>query len=520
MSDVKVLSIARLGVLGNERHLKWFLIGTIILIMGVHLLSLTSYPQAFIDEGWLANTSWSWLKTGVVFDKIHAGPLDQFGYEWVTDNFLAQLPYTLVYQILGVGLFQTRLVAWLFGVVLLFTTIQVGRHLYSLNTGLLAALLLSLSPPFLESSRIRQDIVLAAMIMTSFWLALYGLKNEKLWAHFLAGLIVGLGFDVQQSAIIFIPPLAAIYLVAYGKRVFVKPATWIVGIGGALGLAYYVITHILPNYAVYSKLMSFYFVSDADARIPLTNPDILVDSVIREISRYRFRSSPFDLAMIILGGVFLFKRRSKSDVLLLTFTIGAYLSFALLSSNKTPLYAINLYPFFMLVVAAGLIDAVSGWPIKNLARVTSILLIVFAGYRVYQTAARLYDGRDYDYYAITKPLRDLIPSDKRVMGMPTWWFGFTEYDYSSSLNITYYRFFNDYNVSQALETLRPDYLIVDDAQRAVLVDDEQVLPQGMNVYRVSRTEFETFLNTHTELVWESSTPWNNNLQLYRVNWDD
>ncbi len=520
MMDFSTLFADRQLPSRDSNRLKWFLIGFIVVVVCIHLLSLTIYPQVFIDEGWFANTSWSWLKTGIVFDTIHTGPLDQFGDPWVTDNFLAQLPYMLMYRITGVGLFQTRLVSWAFGVVLLVATAQVGKRLYSLNTGLVAALLLSLSLPFLDSSRIRQDIVLATMIMSSFWLSMYGFETERLWAHFLAGLILGLGFDVQQSSIVFIPPLAALYLFHYRARILFKRGTWAVGVGGALGLGYYVVSHVLPNSEVYSKLMSFYFVSDADSRVPLTNPDILLESAIREVARYRFRSNLFDLGMIIVGGLFLLLRRRKSDFVLLTFTGSAFVSFILLSSNKTTLYAINLYPFFMLVVAAGFVAALHRWQGKNLARVIGAALVVFTVYCASQVSSLIYSNRDYDYYAITDQMRDVIPADKRVLGMPTWWLGFVEYDYRSSLSVPYYRFFNDYDVNQAMEALRPDYIIVDDAQGAVLADEGQTLPQGMNVYRVPREEFVTFLETRTELVLDVLNLRNNHVQVYKVNWDE
>ncbi len=496
------------------------LVGLLVVVLVGHFLSLTIYPTVFIDEGWLANTSWSWLKTGVPFDLIHSGALDQFGYAWLTDNFIGQAPYALAYQLIGLGLFQTRLVSWLFSIVLIVATIQVGRRLFDLNTGLLAALLLTLSMPYLQSSRQRQDVILAAMIMVSFWLALYALDSEKVWAHFLSGLVLGLGFDVYQTSIIFIPALGALYLLHYKKRLLFAQGTWLVGIGGAIGLGYYAATHMLPNYEVYSKLMSFYFVSGADARIPLTNPDIIVESAVRELSRYRFRENPIDLVMIAVGTLALLYRRSKSDHWLLTYTAVAFASFILLSSSKTPLYAIDLYPFFMLIVAAGAAALIQMAQRPVVARIGLIAIVAFVGFGLVQTAARIYSQRDYNYYAITDRIREVIPQGERILGMPTWWLGLSDYDYISSLNIAYYRFFNQMNVQQALAQIHPDYIIVDDAQRAVLVDPGQSLVQGMNVYAVSRQEFDAVLESQAELVLEFTDPWQGTFQVYHLTWPE
>ncbi len=528
----------------NSRQVTWLLSSLLIVILSVHLFTLTIYPMVFIDEGWFANTSWSWLQTGVPFDLIHSGPLDQFGDGWLTDNFLGQAPYALAYALFGVGLGQTRLVTWLFGLILIFATIQVGRRCYHLNVGLLAGVLLALSTPFLFASRQRQDVMLAALIMFSFWLALYALEKDKIWAHFLSGLILGLGFDVQQTSIVFIPALAVLYMTHYGKRFVLARGVWIVAIGGAIGLAYYYATHMLPNPAVYNKLMTFYFAPGADSQVPLLHPELIPESIVREFARYRFREDWFALLMIALTGLFLLFRRTIADRRLLIYTGAAFVSFILLSGNKTTLYGINLYPFFMLIAAAGFVGAIqafsnppepaeaSGFESsllatlrqgnrgKAIAGLTGLLLITLIGVNLLRTGSRIYNNRDYDYSAITNRIRDVIPLDKRVMGMPTWWFGFTDYDFRSALNVPYYEFFNDYDVRQAMDAIRPDYIIVDDTQRAVLVDGERTLPQGMNVYSVSNQEFQEVLETQGELVLEFTTSWHGVFEIYRLNWSD
>jgi len=543
--DIQNISESRFTRLVNSRQTAWVLGGLLLVILIGHLLTLMIYPLVFIDEGWLANTSWSWLQTGVPFDLIHTGPLDQFGYPWLTDNFLGQLPYTIAYALFGVGLGQTRFVTFLFSLVLIFATIQVGRRSYNLNVGLLAGVLLALSTPYLFASRQRQDIMLAAMIMISFWLALYALEKDKIWAHFLAGLILGIGFDVQQTSIVFIPALAVLYITHYGKRFLFARGVWIVGIGGAIGLVYYAATHMLPNLEVYNKLMTFYFAPGADSQVPLTHPSLIPESIIREFARYRFRENVFDLFVIALTGLFLLFRRTAADRRLLIYTGVGFISFSLLSGNKTTLYGINLYSFFMLIAAAGFVGMIQSFASAPslkagvesrglfpsvmaklsqgnrgtwLAGLAGLLLVTFIGVSLLQTVIRVYNSREYDYYAITNRIREVIPPDKRVLGMPTWWFGFTEYDYRSGLNVPYYEFFNGYNVRQAIDAIRPDYIIVDDTQQVILVDEGQELPQGMNVYSVSRADFQEVLETQGEKVLEFTTTWHGSFEIYRLDW--
>jgi hypothetical protein len=190
------------------------------------------------------------------------------------------------------------------------------------------------------------------MVMLALWLALWAFRHERAWwAHLLAGFLIGVGMDVHQSAFMFTPALAALYLGQYGRKLLVRRGTWLAGIGGAAGVGIWVAIHILPSPETYSTLMQFYFSGGADAEMPIANPATLVESAVREFGRYGFRQNPLDLALIAAGGALLLWRRSVADRLLLAFTGAAFVSFVLFSGNKTNLYAIHLYPLFMLIVA-------------------------------------------------------------------------------------------------------------------------------------------------------------------------
>ena len=485
-----------------------------------HLATLTQHPRVFIDESWLANSSWMWLTTGVNYDSMHHEVFRQFGYEWILRFFLGQAPYALSYSLFGLGLFQTRLVAWVFGGVLLFLTAAAGRRLYDLNTGLLAALLLALSLPFLQASRFRQDIILTAVVMLALWLALWAFRRERAWwAHLLAGFLVGVGMDVHQSAFMFAPALAALYLAHYGRKLLVRRGTWLAGVGGAVGVGVWAAVHILPNPETYSTLMAFYFSGGADAEMPIVNPATLFESAVREFGRYGFRQNPLDLALIAAGGALLLGRRLAADRLLLTFAGAAFVSFILFNGNKTNLYAIHLYPLFMLIVAQLFVTVFRRFSSARTRQAAVALVaasfVVYSGLRVV-SAVRSTAG--YDYYAVTNQLRSAIPSDARVMAMPLWWLGLADYDFSSSLNLAYYRFYNGYNTAEALAIIRPDYVVLDEVQSVVLVNEGETLPQGLNAYRVSRAGFMQTLAERGELVLTFSDPHHGSFQLHALRW--
>ncbi len=504
----------------NTVTLRRFLLVSILLVMIAHLLTLTVYPRVFIDEGWLSNAAWTWLNTGINFDAMHTGTLDQFGYPWVARFFVGQAPYVLSFGLLGLGVFQARLVSWFFGLVLLFATVQAGRQTYGLTTGLLAALLLALSFPFLQASRWRQDIMLTAFIMLAFGLALWALHENKLWAHAAAGFLLGIGLDIHQAASLFIPALAAVYLVFYGRQVLFKRGTWLVGLGGALGIIIFAAIHIFPSPETYSRLMSFNFAGGAEAELPLMQPGKLISSALGELGRYGFRRNPLDLALIVVGALFLLRCFSRTDKLLLTFVTVAFINFILLSGNKTTLYAIHLYPFFMMIVAELFIRFLRRFDgLRPGYIMVMFALVLYVGYGTFQLVRTVSSERDYDYYAITNQIRAVIPDNARVLAMPMWWFGLSDYDFRSSLNLTYYNFFNDFSAVQSLEIIQPDYIVFDEIQSLLLADKNEELAAGLNGYAVSRDEFMSVLETRGEKVLEFSDKWHGTFAVYALTWD-
>lgn len=506
----------------RRQTLNWVLIIAIVVVMVTHLFTLEKSPPVFVDEAWLSNAAWTWLKTGVNFDAMHTGVLDQFGYQWVSRFFVGEAPYMLSFGILGLGIFQARLVSWVFGIVLILATIQVSRRTYGLTTGLLAALFIVLSLPFLQASRWRQDIMLTAFTMLSLWFALIGLQDKKTWAHFVAGFLLGVGMDIHQSAILFIPALGGLYLFHYGRQIIFKRGTWIVAIGGAIGLAIFLAIHVLPNSEVYSKLMSFNFTSGAEAELPITHLASLPSSFLGEFKRYGFKNNLPEFGLIVLGTLWLLWRHSKNDLLILIFTGIGFADFVLLSGNKTDLYAIHLYPLFMLIVAAFFTSLLwNSGRSRLIQQIGAAALVVYIGFSVFMVGRDMTSTPDYDYAAVTDQIREILPPGARVMAMPQWWFGLADYDFRSSLSLPYYEFFNGYDPQEALAQIHPDYIVVDNSQLIILVDSkEETLTPGTDAYKVLRKPFMDFLNEHGTIALEFEDPYYGGFMVFAIGWGD
>jgi hypothetical protein len=229
-----------------------------------------------------------------------------------------------------------------------------------------------------------------------------------------------------------------------------------------------------------------------------------------------------DFALIGASIVYLAVRRSRYDRLLLSFIAAVFAGFVLLIGNKHDIYAILLYPFFMLLVAEAIVSLIRGQKGFDKQRlfVGTLLVLFLMSSGVHFVRSTLND-RNYDYYAIIEKIEPYIPSDARIMGLPDWWLGFSEYDYRSSLNLTYYHFLNGYSLTEGLEEIRPDILILDEDLQVLLVDEDAYKTNaGFEIYQLPRQEFEDFLAARGEKVLGFWDPWHGWFDIYAIHWDE
>lgn len=493
-----------------------------IIVLALHLLSLTRYPIVFIDEPWYANASWNWLTKGVNADSMHAGTPNPGGYGWLYWPFLGNLPEVLLFAALGPGLFQARLAAWLFGIILVVATALVGRQNAGMGNGALAALLVALCTPFLQASHYaRPDIMLAAILMAAYLLALIGLKEEKWWAHLAAGLLVGLSLDIHQNGMMFVLGLASMYIVAYRSRVLRSSGAWLCAAGGTLAILYYVIVHILPNPSLHFSTSNFFLGTTHQMPSQSLNPLDLLASLRGEIGRYHFYESNLDFALIGASLAYFIVRRNQSDRLLLAFVGASFTGFVLFVGNKHDIYAILFYPFLLLMVAetlVGFLRASKDWEPKRLfVTVLSVLFVVSSAIHMVRP---IWQHRTYDYHSITEQIEQVIPPEARVVGAPEWWLGLTDYDYKSILSLGFYRAYQGYSLEQGMEALHPDILIMDTRLHSLLRSEAELSSgYAFDLFNLPRQEFVDFLAQRGLKLLEFNDPWHGNIAVYQILWD-
>ncbi|MFN3332411.1 MAG: hypothetical protein ACK47M_07860, partial [Caldilinea sp.] len=255
-------------------------------------------------------------------------------------------------------------------------------------------------------------------------------------------------------------------------------------------------------------------------QIPILNPIDIPISLARELlTTFDFDRNLPALIMIAGGASALLIRRHVLDRCLFAFTFGSWLGFVLLVGNKTSLYAIQLYPFLMIIAAAGSFYWLSQRGRPRIRVVVGVALAALILFDVFGAARNFVQHREYNYNAITEKLRTAIPPGSRVMGMPNWWFGFIGEDYRSTFTINFYNHLNGLTFNEALELIRPGYLIVDYTTRLLLVDDEDAAPIQFRAYLIPRTAFETMLAERGLLVLAFDDPWHAEFKVYELRWE-
>jgi hypothetical protein len=377
-----------------------------------------------------------------------------------------------------------------------------------------------LSPPYYQASHYgRPDIFLSAVGIFSFILVLKAFEKEKWYLHLSAGLCVSLAFDIHPNALLYILGIAILYINQYRKKFFFSSGPRWVVLGGSVGLLYFAISHILPNPSAYFALYNLSLGNTH--RLPIYPFDLLklLQSLRDEVGRYHFIENGLEFGLIGASLIFVAIRRSAGDRKVLLF-IGTILGgFVTLIGSKHDIYAIILYPFFMLLSAETLRSLIGMAKAERLTRVfLSALLFMVVFNNSEHFLRQSVNHRNYDYYAITEKIQEVVPPGSRVMALPNWWLGLADYDFRSSLNLTFYHFLNGLNLEQGMAKINPDYVIVDRGQRGLLVEQDAFKDaSGFDMYYLPQKNFEQFLNEKGQRIMEFYDPWHGDFQIFKIN---
>ncbi len=450
-----------------EVRLDWLLVGAIVAYLLANVPYLTAWPAVNGDEGREMNAFW--VNSGIDPSARTLDPI--FQHDPLYKGGLQGLSTALSFRLFGLGLFQGRIVSLVWGGLLLWVTFLAGRRLYGPAAGGVAVLFLALSQPFLSASHIvRPDIVVATLVMLAVYCTVRGLQDGGRYWHLLAGVSLGLSFDVHPNTLAFMPMVGLFYLARHGRRAFVSSDAWLFVGGIAVGALYYAAIRILPDPAHFAEAFGYWI--GVDKQPPLLarrgpNP------IEAEYSRWAsyFGGRHVETGLMALGvawAVVSMVRERRVDPLLVGLAIAVGV-FTMLVSSKTEYYMILFFPILVLLLAGAIGEVLQRLDGSRL--VASALIVALAvsamgferGFREMSEAST--DFQDRDYAALSRQLREQIPPGSKVIAPPIFWIGLATPPYY----LDYVDFFvwervrRERNVSwpEFVRDIEPDYVILD-----------------------------------------------------------
>jgi 4-amino-4-deoxy-L-arabinose transferase-like glycosyltransferase len=457
----------------------WLLVGAIVIYLLANLPFLVAWPAVNGDEGREANAFW--VSSGVDPSAQTLDPI--FQHDPLYKGGLQGLTVGLSFRVLGLGLYQGRLVSLIWGGLLLIVTFLVGRRLYGPAAGYIAVVFLAVSQPWLVSSHIiRPDIVVATLVMAGLYCALRGLQDGGRPWHLLAGLWLGLSFDVHPNTLAFMPMVGLCYVARYGWRAVLTRDAWLYVAGLSVGALYYVAARVAPDPAHFVDAFRYWIGVDKRPPLVATRGGSPIDAELGRWTQYldhRWVEATL-LGVGVVAGVVRMVRLRKLDPVL-TGLVAAILVFTVLVSSKTEFYMILFFPMLVQLVAAAIADV--GERLQGARVLASVLVILMAvgvmgfedNFRDVVAAAS--DFQDRDYAALSSEIQAVVPAGSRVVAPPLLWIGLSRQPYYLDF-VDFYvweRVRRERNVSwsEFLAEIQPEYVIVDSKAKSDVVRTNQ-----------------------------------------------
>jgi 4-amino-4-deoxy-L-arabinose transferase-like glycosyltransferase len=450
---------------------------------------LDSYPLVGEDEPWIAAAPAKLASEGVLGNDLFAG------YYGMERHHLQHMPvYPLlqagIFKLLGIGVWQMRILPVVFGAVLLVVVFLVGAQLGDRRAGLIAiAILLFLRTTehvsgsgilLLDRARVnRYDIAVPVFGLLSLWMFNRARTDGPSWAAVAAGILAGLStLSHLYGAFWLISLLAVTALTRFRPPQSRLVLAARVAAGFALAVlpwAIVVVVHwrdylgqMKPAGARFALLdPAFYFRNIVTADGPISI--VWAVEVIRTLPASRVGTWLMILGLAMTAWMAITaavrRRLTRSETALLTAAAIHLVLFTSLLAVKTMSYMTALWPLGALALAW---LVVTTWRGANravrAAMVVGFAVMIFDGSRGIASSRRAV-ARVSPYSFYTRQIAACIPSGARVLGLQHYWMGLRQFEYRTWLlpiNMSRPSWYDEpLTLQQALARVDPDVILLD-----------------------------------------------------------
>jgi 4-amino-4-deoxy-L-arabinose transferase-like glycosyltransferase len=529
-TDVGAISLIDAVLVRLVRHYPapLLLVPLLAVVALVNIVTLLRSPAPFVDEAWYAARAWGLIQTGRNVGALDLGVVEHYPGYWTFFPLIGTWIQAVGIHVFGMSLFSVRLTSLAFGLILLGAVYVIGSHLDGVFTGLLAATFVSVSRLFLYSAHLaREDVMVAAFGFGG--IALYLVDDARRWPirSFLAGLAIGIAFEIHPNGMLYGPVIAALFFWDYGWSALRVRRFWGFIAGGCAGLVMYAILHILPYPSTYLALNALMFGTSHNPPFLTLNPAVWIASIasIRAALENRV-----DLGLVLVGLLLiLITGRRRSDFRLLVLVVALCVMFGLVVLNRPDYYWILVTPTIGLLMATSLrrlcaILRTVSWSPIGLWAAQAILVAGAVGYIALHSVVPLFrEDADSEFESALTMIQQSAPPGSVILGPQTYWFGVIDHPYLSWEALTYYpRYAPGSTLRDSLRALHPDVIIIDQHLDHFITDDSQQRAFDPGDYerhlQLPKAEFEAFLQQQATLVAVLDTTEYGRVRLYTVHW--
>lgn len=505
------------------------LIFFISLIFIFNLATFRLYPVASVDESWQSSNAIS------VFNKDFVS----INYPFFLQN--KGIPYAmnfalgLWYKIFGIGLVQGRLLIVFISTILLFILYKFTNDFFGESVAFWAVLYFASTRGFFFSSRfIRNDIPLLIFLILALWMFFKYLKISKPKYLFFSGLFLGLGTEFHQNGIFFIIALIISWVLVIKTLSNIFSRKFLIFITGlGVYLIYYLFAHVLPDTSLYISERGYSIFKDHALPILSLTPKEIIFSEIGRYSSYFYPYRVPELLIVILSLLLSLKEKDLYLKFISTFILSFSVLFVFFASNKTELYLIYLlllssillsslfHKFRHLSTYIGLIlrNKNKQKSLKSIPIIKFFYIFVFITiFNYFLNFGIAYTYSDYSYGKIQSIMSPNIRNDELVMGFTNYFLPLNHLNFRSFYVLSWHRIFKGLSVEQALDEIKPAYIIFDRQVDGMLTDDERDISDiqfDKGLYKISKKEFINYLNSKYTMIIDYHSDYYRNLKLYK-----
>lgn len=326
----------------------------------------------------------------------------------------------LSYRLFGINEFAFRFFSFVFSLIGVYATYRLGRLLYNIWVGKVAALILGTTQAwFLFNHDVRTDTILAGSAVFATWQIIYHLKTKRV-SNFLAGFTAIAIAMLSKGPIGLIVPAIAVgtYLISRGCWYKLLHWKWLAGVLWVLLLLSPMIYGLYMQYdaqpqkeielmtssgpQVYKGIsgIKFYFWTQSFGRITGQSDWQDKSSAFFFVHNFLWSFAPWSIVACIalfsrIKNNFFQDKRYKEWVSSITFLV-AFLAFSA-SRFKLPHYLFIVYPFAAIFTAYYMVmrlPKLSGW-VKNLIVLQQYLVAFFSGILALYLMAVVFPEKEY-----------------------------------------------------------------------------------------------------------------------------